>query len=750
MIMKKLVLALAASAAAMPCAAFAQADAGPQQKGGSSELEDIIVTAQRKEESLQRVPLSVTGFGPAALQRANATNVGDLAPVVPSLQVSPYVGRSSSPQFGIRAQRQADLRIVNDPSVGLYVSEVPVNRPYGAGIAAFVDVASVQVLKGPQGTLFGRNTTGGAILIVPETPKSEFQASAMLGVGSENLREGSAMLNVPLAEGVAFRVAAVGADRDGLLKNYGVGPDQGDLHHFATRASLRISPDSKFTSTFVFDYFKTNNSGGAGTITDLRPGSGPDLSPVLGPIIRSEIAARPGSRPFYSTNTGSATYDRGHALGIANITELPLNDSFTLKNIAAYRETNNRQLVDADGIPATIITALFADDIHQVSEEFQARYESDLLELVGGLFYYREKGTSTQDGNYLGGRVLYYAGGTNSSKSGYAQATWHFSHDLTLITGGRWTWDDRKIDARNRGGNPPVCIQRNAAGAILNPCRQVAKAKFDSPTWNVSLNYQLDAKQMIYAAHRRGYRSGGFTVTPLTSAAFKPYRPEQVDDVELGYKGDLSLGGDAALRINLAGYYSWFRDIQRTINRDLSGNGTLVSTTVNAASARIYGLELESTLVPFKNLSIGFTYTYTHAGYRDFVADGPSNTRVDLSDNDFANVPKHKGAISVDYKLPLASSGDLTLQGTVARQSSMQLDQLAGFGGRQGAFTLLSGRISWNGFIRENLTLSAWGKNLTNTHYFLGASSLYGGPFGVNIKYFGEPRTYGLQLSARF
>lgn len=728
-------------------------DQGVIDAATETQLEQVIVTAQRRAENQQSVPLAVTAFGGEALARANVSNVFDLVTMVPSLQITRYVGRTSIPQFSIRAQRQEDSRIVSDPSVGLYLTEVPVVRPYGTGISAFLDVASVQVLKGPQGTLFGRNTTGGAILIVPNAPQAQPSASMSIKVGNANLREGTAVWNVPLSEDLAVRLAFTGAARDGLIKNYGPGPDPYDLNHYAARLSFQYKPSDRLVSTFYFDYFHTNNHGTSGAINDVRPGGIASTYPLgTGGGVAAEIAARK-SRGYYTTNTDSPLFDRGHAGGAANVTEFHLTDNLMIRNIVGFRETSSEQGLDADGTPYPILVSHFYEKSHQYSEELQVQYNSPLVDLTTGLFYFREKGLSYAPLSFGATSVFYYAGARNLSKSIYAQATWHLGEKLDLITGARWTWDSRRIDARNRGQLPPfTCLMVTAANVPLNPCQKIATAKFDSPTWNATLNYTLADNQMVYLAHRRGYRSGGFSVTPLFEAQFQPYRPEKVSDVELGYKSDWSLGGGAALRFNGAAYYSWYKGIQRQINRQFANgpNTILASQVLNAAEARIYGVEVETTVAPNRNLSVSVAYTYTNARYEQFFAQGISGVLVDLSAARFAEVPKHKVSTTVRYTAPLSGSSSLDFQATHRWQSSVQLATLPDVNGDMAPYSLFDGRVEWVNAVDSRISVALWGRNLTNTHYATGGGSQYSGGFGLNYRFYGEPRTYGVELSTRF
>jgi iron complex outermembrane receptor protein len=722
-------------------------------------LEEIIVTAQRREQNLQDVPLAVTAFSGQALNRANIENLRDLARLVPSLQVGNHVASVSRPILSIRGQRQSDPRIVTDPSVVLYVAEVPIQRPYGSGISAFMDVESVQVLNGPQGTLFGRNTTGGAILVKPQEPTGEFSAEMTVGVGNYDLRQGTAIVNLPVTDSIAARVAFTGADRNGVYHNYGVGPDQVSLNYYAIRGSVSFKPTDRLSSTFIYDYFKNDSTGGAGMVHDLRPGGLASLYPLgQGGGVAAYMAAR-SKRPFYSTDTDIATFDRGYATGGTNITVWKASDAFTFKNIAAYRKTDNRQFTDADGTPFPLIHVSFRDDIEQYSEEAQLRYSANRLDVIGGVFFFREEGISEQDpGIYLGGLsppVHYVADAKNTSKSVYAQANWQLTNQLEVIAGGRWTWDERRLDARNRTFNAPVtCLQRDPAGVPLAVCSVIVNAKFDAPSWNLTANYELSERQRVYLAHRRGYRSGGFNLTPLQPLQFIPFRPEKVDDIEVGYKGDFSFDSGAALRLNAATYYSWYRDIQRSINRQIvsaTGVSSLATSTVNAAKAHIWGAELSAIFAPNNALSFSAVYAYNKAKFLEFVAQDQNGNPVDLSYSDIADLPEHKGSLTVRYELPVADSvGQISIQGTAAYRSSAQIDDLPEPGGRQKGYALYDARLTWDRFLKSNLSLAIWGKNLSNTHYYTTGSSLYSGPFGVNFRYMGVPRTYGAELTARF
>lgn len=716
----------------------------PDEVSESGGLEAIIVTARRKEENLQDVPQAVSAFSSETLLRAGVTKAEDLVRITPSLQFSRFVGNPAATSFGIRGQRTNDIRIHSDSAVIPYVAEVPQKLPFGLGITGFLDVQSVQVLRGPQGTLFGRNSTGGAILITPNTPTDQFEGNAKFTLGNYQKIEGQATVNVPIAEGVGFRAAFIAGQRDPWYKNRSGGQDFNGEKYHGGRASFKVE-SGDFTSTFYGDYLKFEGTGQPGKIVAVNPnGPVPSVLPVLTATLQANLAS-----DFYSATTGVPTSSYARVWGVSNTTTLRVSDTVVLKNVVGYRNVAYNQYTDADQTALPIVDSFIPGDGRQFSEEFQVQYDKDNLHIIGGAFYFTEKGRDYNNGVSVAffSPVVFDHHLKNDAKSLFLEGTVDVTPELHLTAGARYTWDKRYRNARNFdvSGGAQVCRIRDANG-VRQPnasCFSEVTAKFKKPTFNLTAKYDLSPDQQVYASWRRGYRTGGVLLDPVLPLGNTPYAPETVDSYEAGYKAEYNLGGDAALRFNVAGYYSKYNNIQKNQNIvTLFGATPVLQTiTVNAAKATIYGLELESTLALSKNVQFNGSYSYTHPKYDRYVIGG-----VDLSAQSFGFVPKHKLSGSALFSLPVGDDS-INLAPSISYQSSQEIEENTGPGTHQKGYVLVNFRAEYE--LSNGLKLGVYVNNLTRQKFYVAGNNLYK-TVGYTVAYPGEPRMFGVDLSARF
>src|SRR5882757_11268266 len=299
----------------------------------AANLEEIIVTAQRRDESLQKVPVAVSAFSAQTLQQAGITTAQELARITPSFTASSLLGTADEVSLSIRGQRTAAERITNDGAVIAYVAEVPIARPIGVGTTGFLDLKSVEVVKGPVGTLFGRNTTGGALLMTPNTPTDRFEGQGRLTLGNFGRESGEGVLNLPLAEGVAFRIALTDGTRDGYVKNRAAFPDLNSEKYQGGRASLLFERGA-LKSIFYADGVHYSSSGAAGRLTAVNPtGLANTIFPLgVGGGMDQALDEQRASG-FWSVRTSGETFDRSQVWGVSNTTTYALSDRVTLKNI---------------------------------------------------------------------------------------------------------------------------------------------------------------------------------------------------------------------------------------------------------------------------------------------------------------------------------------------------------------------------------------------------------------------------------
>ncbi len=771
--------------------AFAQDGSADPVEESIASGSDIIVTARRREEKLQDVPQAILAFSGAQLDRANVTSVPDLVRITPGLIFQPTALSTKSLSLTLRSQRQNLPNISFDPSVIVYFNEIPNMRMIGASTALY-DLSSVQVLKGPQGTLFGRNSPGGSLLITPQAPTQEFGGYVKAGAGNFASWEAEGAINVPLGDRAAIRVSGRHSQHDGYIpvvgKNYAIDDDKTDAY----RVSLRVEPIDGLINTTVFDGLHQTGAG-----TGMR------LTGVVGTCLPSTTTGQCGQlnlRAGQPWNATTSNVDRKgtniKAWQVSNITTLDLGD-VTLKNIFGYRDLDSYITFDLDGSALDILFATDKVDIHQISNELQLSGNSldgALAWQLGG-FVFSEKGDELQLTPTLGNTSASDFSVLNRSYSVFGQATWKIPglEGLSVTAGLRQTWDKRRMTNRGRNisgiytgpdlsgltsANVVTCrlqVSANAADGVLNPCTKTVAASFSKLTYNFSVDYKITPDVLVYAATRRGYRAGGFFNAPRAPLEFLPYRPELITDYELGMKAEYDLGGMRG-RTNVAVYTGNFTDAQRNTSSQevIQVNGSPVTITrsiiFNVDSARVRGIELEQMLRPWDALELNLSYAHSDAKYNKFVVLKPDGTvLLDYTNSPFAGAPRHTVAGNIRMQLPIAeragrvfaqfsgsyvsstvtADGDPSFNGsptTTAPDGTPPLTVRANSIVR--AYHTFDARLDWEGAMGTGLDLSVWVRNLTDEQYFPGGQYVSG--LGYNVRNPGTPRTFGFQARYAF
>lgn len=759
-------------------AAADNASATPQTD--QTGIGDIVVTARRREERLQDVPVAITALSGAQLQERGVAKLEDIRFQAPAFQIQPSPYGSAVPAFQIRGQRQQEALITQDPSVGVYVDEVYQARAYGVN-QALLDLDSVQVLKGPQGTLFGRNTSGGALLVTSKRPTDRFEGYASLGLGNFDQREATVVVNLPLAAGLSFRVAGRYDGHDGYVTNVDNGEKQGTENNYAIRAGLLYEAGPINTYTTV-QAAKTDGTG----VPLISQGFSANASLIVDPARVTAANAAQAARGFYETTGDENPYpSRIKAFAATNITTVDLGFA-KLKNVVAYRNVDAKIGVEFDGSSMKADNGLpffnaanFANE-HQFTEELQLQgklWEDRLTYVLGG-YYFREKGSDFQQ-TVIGAYGISQVGGgyaVNESKSLFAQADWKITDALTITGGIRYSWDARKLTGQTyfsglvaagvtpqidfRGNPAPVAC--NDGGSLAEDCRvKVPTYKKGTPTWIGTVSYNAAQGVLAYATISRGYRSGGWNLrgklaTDGSPGSFGPFKPEIVTNYEGGLKLDFELG-EIPVRLNLAGYHQAYKDIQRTIYAQFPGEAFAQAYVLNAATANIDGGEFELTVRPVHNLELSANGGYIRARYKDFsylVAanpDGSGTELVDASDNPFSGTPKFQWAASARYEVPIEGDvGTPSAQISYYHQSMITWDDT---GTSSGSFSpgygLLDLRLGWADFLGKPVDLAFFIRNLTDRRYkAFGVNGADTTGFQAYIP--GTPRTIGATLGLRF
>lgn len=704
-------------------AAALEKSSDPSLGKAGNALDEIVVTARRRAESQQSVPVSVTAISGEALAAAGVKNVIDLQFHTPELTVVGGGGNRNQVSYAMRGQTQAYGGAL--PGVASYFADMPI---ISQASPPFLDLQNVQVLKGPQGTLFGRNTTGGAVLFVPQRPTSDFGGYAMVKAGNYNLRHAEGALNVPIISDVlAVRIAGQRIKRDGYTLNLTDGSYRDDVNGYAYRASLLFTPSEKFTNYLVVDGSGANDSGGTFMMNVVRPNSTvATLYPGILQYVQNQIARGPRT-----VGSDVKTSNKQNQLIVVNAATYEFTPNFSIKDIFGYQRFTQKLVTDQDGSSYNILW--FPMQIHSklVTNELQALGTAlnGKLNVIAGFYYEKSSptGSNASQARVFGNLSPSSASRHETSKAIYGQASYDLGtivSGLKLTAGGRYTWDDRKY-ANLLTMAPPL------------------SASFTAATYNFSLDYRINPAVFLYAATRRGYKSGGFNPTSPIPALSK-FEPEYITDYEVGIKTDWRLAG-AAGRTNLTVYTGNYTDIQKS--QTVLAGGRLVGVTLNAAEGRVRGADFETSVNPTSWLSLSGFYSYTDASYKKF----PSSLG-NAVDSEFSNTPKIKLGVSGEIKVPLSdNNGSVSVRGSYYHQSHQYLTDL-NFNNpesRAPGYNLVNLRAEWSEIGGKPLSIALFGSNIFNTKYIQQGNAV-ATSLGFNSVAYGDPRMYGAELRLEF
>jgi iron complex outermembrane recepter protein len=708
-----------------------------------------MVTARRRDEREQSVPMTVSVLSGADLETKSVVRLEDLTHSVPSIQIVPSAFSANTPKFTIRSQSEYEPLLTEDPSVNVYFADVVQERAHGLN-AQFFDLASVEVLKGPQGTLFGRNSTGGDVLLVPQAPTKEFDVQTDLTVGNYGLTTVNGVVNIPVNDELQLRVGGGVIRRRGYTRDLTTGVDLDDAHNEVWRVGALYTPTEILKDTLFVTGFQAHEHGTALQITGNDPAG---LQALAWPAAQGYLLQQQ-TLPFHTVLGGVTPGDKVNTVSVANTTEWAL-EAFTLKNIFGYRKVGAGQNFDYDGTPLPIFTSREQLDAKQFSDELQILGSAldHHLDWIGGLYWFKENGVETQVAalNYAPFFVqnsVQTGNVTNISDSVFAQGTYRLPsiEALSFTAGARYTRDKRELTgtAVFNGG---CGISLDNAGTIAaDPCYETVGKTFSSPTWQVGVDWQITPEKLLYLNQSRGYKSGGFNLRAQTPAQFAPYNPETVTQEELGLKADWHPRG-TALRTNIALYYQAYDNIQRTEATVI--NGGLVTTIVNAATATVKGAEADVTWLPVQSVQLRVYWAYSDAGYSKWLVPNAAGGYDDYSRNQFSYAPKNSGGASAQTQFALPGKvGTLLAEIDGYHQSEIQEQDVNVIpDGVARAYTIGNARLELQDVAASGVSVAFFVRNFTNRNYYLSGTPIVG--LGSTVMTLSPPITYGLQIKYR-
>lgn len=686
------------------------------------ELEEVIVTAQKREQDLQDTPIAVSAFNAETITDQGINDISDISQFAPNVEIVESPGGSTGATIAIRGSTTINPAVVFEPTVGIYVDGVFVAKNAG-GLFDVAELERIEVLRGPQGTLYGKNTVGGAINLITRKPSEEFGGTLRLGAGNYGYKDGFLSVDTGrLGDMAAFNISMNVRQRDGFYKNNSTNDAAADEFKELDTKAMRIAGlfdlSDSLEAYYTFDKNKRDNTPAFGQLETLSD-----------PVDRDEEGALNGAFEDTSDNYGHAltlTYD--------------LSDSVTMKSISAYR---NMEFVDGGEVDGTDVDSDPFAVFHtrrevtseQLSQELQWIGSADNFDYVLGAYYFNEDsdaknpytttfgGSENVENNY---------GVDSTSYALYGQADYYLDDVWTLTGGLRWT-KEKKEGYLERIGDD---------GGYFG--QDVPLTKVDKSWTNVSpmatVSYAFDEDVSTYFKVARGWKSGGWNPEGATQAIFMDdFKEETVTSFELGVKSRL---WDNRLQLNAAVFQNDIDDLQLAYF-----DGT-VTEVFNAGEATIRGFEVELLAALTDELTANFNYGYLDPKYKSLTVNG-----VDEKDRyKFPYAPDQKYSVGLDYYKPIALGAlKARIDYSWVDDHNLYPDPDAAELTKVSAYGLLNGRVALTEMEvgdMETLELAIWGKNLTDEEYRL--NGFQGSAPGTALNFYGNPRTYGVEATYRF
>jgi len=795
----------AGNAAEAGTTAAASTDTDTATSTNTGGLEEIIVTARKRSEDVQRTPIAITTLSKSDLENRDILAVRSLAKDTPSLsfQQAPYDPLGS--YIGIRGQQQTDIVITQTPPVGVYVDGVYYPTSLATALDNFEGVEQIEVLKGPQGTLYGRNTTGGALNITTKLPDYEgVHGTAKIGYGNYNDQQFAGSVNLPLVDNrLALSLTAQ------YLQHGGYGTDLGNhvplenLENGTVRAALRFDPTDDLEFVLRSEYSHALTTQNINDLVYVQPGftiasaavaaeigalGGDDFN-ILGGLLtkgvppagttaaqlatffgdvnkgRTALASYicPGCRTITLANPSSLA-----AFGIPSNTPIRpqtdatlmtdsltgtyhFNDDLYVKSITAYQYTQRRTVGSTSGgNPFLLINGVSdSQDPHEITEELQLGGDAldKKLKWVTGYYYFHLNGYDNSNPilelvPLAPNPTNNLANYTDTSNSLYGQGTYAITDAISFTGGLRYT--SEKTSLLENGTVAGECTVPGVAPG--EPCAGTFDNSFNNTSYTAGLDWKITNDVFAYLKTSSGFRAGG---TNQRGPALS-FKPETVKDYEVGLKSEWF---EHKLRLNVDIYDSEYKDIQRSVY--VLANGGIVTAIENAASARIQGLELEATALLTDNFRLTANGAFTDPKYLSYTGLTSAGMPLDLSGNAFPNVSKWQGSVTATYTIPEAFGKTVaTLDYSYRTTLDYQPDNhAAGFNSAaytiQSGYGLLDGRASQY-LTAWNVEIGVWARNITNKVYNAGANDFTAAGLGYAYTIPGNPRTYGVDIRKNF
>jgi len=759
--------------------AAAPAAAAPAAIDDAYNMGEIIVTAQRREQNLQEVPIAISAVGEKFLERRNITSLEQLGSIAPNVKIERSSGSSTASQVAIRGVTTLNPSMSWEPAVGMYMDGVYLGKAQGS----FFDVADierVEVLRGPQGTLYGRNTLAGAVNIITKKPTGELGGKAQVSVGNYDYHQARASIDLPSFGDFAVKLSGQITKRDGfydVVANPVAGvPTAGapvidELDSVNSKSGfvqVRYDPGNGFVADYSFDYSKVNQR--PSWNQPYRVGEGGIFDPTS-PAYAFGGAFFPYEKYVSEdyqrdASVDSNSYDRSRVYGHNLTLRYDAGDLGELKSITAYRDVKVDDLLDLDGSPLPLAESARDSDYKFFSQEVQLAGSQGSFDYVVGLFYSSDKASTLNPQSFFGGASTYDSrfSGKTKSYAAFTQVDYHATDALTLTAGLRYTHEKKNmgryyVDFANPANSFAFNLDKVPGKIIPGLIDESQIDTGDSASYNnvsptVVANYKFSEEVNGYAKFAKGFKSGGFNgETVDVRELHNPYKPEKLDSYEIGLKTRLF---DNRLSLNIAGFWNETKDMQLSV---FTAEGAASSYVLNAGKARVRGVEIEANGQIFDGLNFVGSFAYLDAKYKEYMEGG-----VNEADNrGFIFAPKYQVSASLDWRAvefgngsQLNLIGDLnyvakafnypyalegrTAAGQNAYETQIPARTVVDF--RAVLSNIPAGNADW--------TISAYVKNafdVNKPRTFMDFGSSFG---GLTVANYIDPRTYGLTIGVNF
>lgn len=777
----------------------------PPAQAEGPQVEDIVVTAQRREQSLQKVPISVTAFSAATIASLSAESIGDLDSFTPGLSINDT--SVTQPSFAIRGVQTDDFGIGTEPSVGIFVDGIYSGRS-GSSLIFFNDIQRVEVLKGPQGTLFGRNTSGGAISIITNKPSDKRELVGTIQVGNYNKVRADATVNIPLTDTLFLRLNGVSNYRKGYLTDALTGEKREGENNKSGRAALRWAPTSDTDFVLTYDHDDTNKDG-----------------PFAIGISKNALSTDPAG-PYANDVIGDK---ETRVLNAVSFTATHHAGPLTFTSISSFKhfETHNREDEDGTADPTRYFDTENIEKNSSLYQEFRVGFDNDRLSAIAGVSYFHERGRQTSaatlltdsldrllDGaagfpvfsllNFYGGLPVFGLQyredmnnrAANDSYAAFGDATYKVTDRLSLTAGIRYTHDLKKFTWSNGTFIAPGLDAISAPGSLYNAIIGVdafpdvpisvsdfyratvgpngvifdvgalegvpftRRAAFSDVSPRFVVQYDLNDDVHLYASASRGYKAGGFNSTEINSF----FEPEKVWNFEGGFKSELF---DRRVRFNLSGYYFKYKNRQ-SISLEPNTNPNCLLTPIPAGTvclpqyvtrsgdSEAYGVDLETQFVLSRDLRIGVTAGAINSKWVTRIEQG-----VDISGQPTGE-PAFRGIVSAHYDHDIGH-GSIFADASYSYTSHQRLNDaqraidatIAPFvdwsklGALRSSRDIVNAKIGWRS-PDDHVSVAVYAENLLDKRYYRTLNTISADIFQTPYVRADRPGFYGVELGFKF